>query len=78
MNISIFKKLIFYNTDSIKTKNSNFFFNPIYFFKEINIYNGTVFVNRHIFFFHNKIKAGNLFLTKKIKPMPVLKKKNKK
>ena len=74
----LFKQIIFgKKTILFKKKNKHFLntISPIIFNKKITIHSGKKEMSRYTHFFHNKLKVDNLFLTKKIKPQPILKKK---
>ena len=48
---------------------------PIFFNKKAVFHSGKKKMSRTLHFFHNNLKIYNLFLTKKIKPQPIFKKK---
>lgn len=73
--MSQFKRFIFTKTRFFYIRNTALRVNPLLFNSVFLTYSGKFKLQRSVFFIHNKSKLSNLFLTKKIKPKPILKKK---
>ena len=75
MDIGFFINTVCLKGKKMRVFNSSLHINPVFFGKNVEFYNGVSILNRNLFFIHNSSRLSNLFLSKKIKPRPVLKKK---
>lgn len=75
MCTKLFKRLLYVGNSTMYLKNRSTVVRIPMFGKRILTSSGKSKLTRDLFFFHNKLNVSNLFLTKKVKPRPILKKK---
>ena len=80
MNFHSFRRFLLHdnNFGVFFIRNRSLKIDPTLFDTILIAYSGKYRFTRSIFFLHNNINASNLFLTKKIKPKPIIKKVIKK